>query len=195
MADSRLRFRYTSGMLRPLALASLALLLAAGCAHGAPNAPDFTLTDQRGAAWSLSAQRGKVVTLFFGYTHCLDTCPATLAKLASAIELQKSQSGAEIAFVTVDPQRDTPSALAAYVARFTGAPIVGLTGTQAQITSVEQSFHVWAQRIPGRRGNDNYDDAHTAIVFVIDRSGRIASMHDDADTVGAIAADLQRVLQ
>lgn len=176
--------------------ALLLLALLGGCARGGPAAPDFTLTDQHGAPWSLSAQRGKAVALFFGYTHCTDTCPATLAKLAHAIASEGSAgANAEIAFVTVDPERDNPAALARYVARFSGAAIVGLTGTPAQIAGVEQTYHVWAQRIPGRRGNDDYDEAHTAIVFVIDRNGRIASMHDDADTTAAIATDIGKVVE
>jgi protein SCO1 len=177
------------------ALLASCVLLASGCAHGAPPVPDFTLTDQHGAPWSLAAQQGKVVALFFGYTHCLDTCPATLAKLAQAIASQKDGVNAEIAFVTVDPQRDTPPVLAKYVARFSGATIVGLTGTPSQITQVEHAFHVWAQRIPGRRGNDNYEEDHTAIVFVIDRSGHIASMPDNGDNLATIAADLGKALQ
>lgn len=172
------------------------LALLGGCARGGTPAPDFTLTDQLGTPWSLDAQRGTAVALFFGYTHCSDTCPATLAKLARAIASQGDAGArAEIALVTVDPQRDTPAVLARYVRRFTGASIVGLTGTPAQIASVEQRYHVWAQKIPGRHGNDDYDDAHTAIVFVIDRNGYIAAMHDDADSLAQIAADIHKVIE
>jgi protein SCO1 len=177
---------------------SIALLLAllGGCAHNGPDAPNFTLTDQHGGAWSLSAQRGKAVALFFGYTHCADTCPATLAKLASAIASQGGDAGnAEIAFVTIDPQRDTPGTLARYIARFSGAPIVGLTGSPADVTSVERSYHVWSQRIPGRRGKNDYDESHTAVVFLIDRHGTIAAIHDDGDTVSAIASDVRKALE
>lgn len=176
--------------------ALLLLALLGGCASGGPTAPDFTLSDQHGAPWSLSAQRGKAVALFFGFTHCTDTCPATLAKLAHAIASHGAAGeNAEIAFVTVDPQRDTPSVLARYVARFSGASIVGLTGTPAQIVTVERLYHVWAQRIPGRNGNDDYDESHTAVVFVIDRNGRIASMLDDADGSTAFATDIGKVIE
>jgi protein SCO1 len=177
---------------------TLALLLAllGGCAHGGITAPDFTLTDQHGQPWSLAAQRGKVVALFFGYTHCADTCPATLAKLAAAVDSQGNAShGAEIAFVTIDPQRDSPAALARYITRFGGAPIVGLTGRPAQVAAVEKAYHVWSQRIPGRHGSDEYDDSHTAIVFLIDRSGTITAMHDDSDTVSSIAGDVRKALE
>lgn len=152
-------------------------------------APEIALTAQSGAPWRLSAQHGRPVLLFFGYTHCPDTCPATLAKLAAAVRDAKAER-AVIAFVTVDPERDTPAVLARYVARFDG-PIVGLSGTRAQIDAVERSYHQWAQKIPGKHGNDNYDDAHSSTIFLIDRDGDERVIHDADDGVGAIAADLR----
>ena len=152
-------------------------------------APQFSLTAHTGAPWQLSGQRGKTVALFFGYTHCPDTCPATLAKLANAVRDAKA-ANAVIAFVTVDPERDTPSVLARYLKQFDG-PIVGLTGTRAQIDAVERSYHQWAQKIPGKHGNDNYDDAHSSSIFLIDRDGDERVIHDADDAVGAIAADLR----
>jgi len=173
------------------------LALLAGCAgNSGPTAAPFTLVDQSGNAWSLEAQHGKAVALFFGYTHCTDTCPATLAKLATAFSSAGANaSDAEIAFVTVDPQRDTPPVMGRYIARFSGADIVGLTGTPAQIAEVERTYHVWSQRIPGRRGNNDYDEGHTAIVFLIDRTGHIASMPDDSDAVSAISNDVRKVIE
>lgn len=177
-------------MSRAFAAAALALL--AGCAH-ASTAPDFTLTDHTGHAWSLSAQRGTPVELFFGFTHCEDTCPATLAKLAKATAT--SHSSAEIAFVSVDPQRDTPPVLAAYLRRFDGAKIVGLTGTPAQIARVENAYHVWAQKVPGKRGANDYDEAHIATVFFIDAGGSQRMIADESDGVTQIAHDLRSIAE
>jgi protein SCO1 len=175
---------------------ALLLALAGGCAHDGISAPDFTLTDHHGRPWALAAQRGKAVALFFGYTRCTETCPATLAKLSTAVEVQGANArDVEIAFVTIDPRRDPPAVLARYITRFNGAPIIGLTGTPAQIAEVERAYHVWSQRVPGPRGRDDYDEAHTAIVFLIDRNGTISAMHDDADTVSAIASDVRRALE
>jgi protein SCO1/2 len=183
-------------------LVLVALLTAGACTHepsltgtplGVP-APDFTLTDQHGAPWSLSQQRGKIVALFFGYTHCEDTCPATLAKIADAIA-KSGAADAEIAFVTVDPERDTPPVMGAYVERFAGATIVGLTGTQAQIQSVEHAYHVWAQKIPGKTGGENYDDAHSSFTYLIGRDGKEAALHQDDDSPAAFAADLRALSQ
>lgn len=170
----------------PFVLALLALLVA-GCSRY-PAAPDFTLTDQHGASWSLSGQHGKTVALFFGFTHCPDTCPTTLAKLGKAIG---SNPSAEIAFVTVDPQRDTPAVMNAYLKRFGGAPIVGLTGTAAQIAAVERSYHVWSQKIPGKRGADDYDEAHISTVFFIDAAGRQRSIADQTDSVAQLASNVR----
>ena len=162
----------------------------AGC--GGTPAPDISLTDQHGQPWTLAAQRGSTVALFFGYTHCADTCPTTLAKLAKALERVQ---GAKVAFVTVDPERDTPAVVGKYVARFAGAPIVGLTGTQSQITATESAYHVWAQKIPGKAGNDNYDDAHASYVFLIDRDGNQRAILHEEDTVQTIAEAAQSINQ
>ncbi|HEV7179592.1 MAG TPA: SCO family protein [Candidatus Baltobacteraceae bacterium] len=160
-------------------------------------APDFTLTDHHGNPWTLSGQRGRVVALFFGYTHCADTCPATLAKLAKAIEAQGNDANnAEIAFVTVDPARDTPAAMNRYIARFGGRTIVGLTGDAADISRVEHAYHVWAQKIPGsHRSADDYDDSHSSIVYLIDRNGHERVVHDDDDRLSAFSADIHTLLQ
>lgn len=167
-----------------LAWAAVAVLLAA--CSSVPSAPGFTLTSDRGTAWSLAAQRGTPVVLFFGFTHCTDTCPLTLAKLVKA-----SGANATVAFVTVDPQRDTPPVMHAYLQRFDGPHLVGLTGTFDQILAVENAYHVWAQRIPGKRGSDDYDEAHATAIFVIDRSGHIARVLDATDSVTTIQRALR----
>jgi protein SCO1/2 len=170
----------------------LAVLLA-GCAR-TPSAPPIRLTDGSGSPWSLDAQRGKAVVVNFGYTHCADTCPETLAKLAHLVDgLGVQAREVEIAFVTVDPQRDTPQALHVFVRRFEtpNARIVGLTGTPAQISAVENAYHVWAQRIPGKHRNGEYDVAHSAVIFFVDQSGRLSSLHDDGDPDAVLARALR----
>ena len=168
-----------------------------GTALAIAQAPDFTLTSDSGRLWTLSSRHGKNVALFFGYTHCPDTCPATLAKLAKAVDLQGGKaSNVEIAFVTVDPQRDTPSVMKKYIAHFEGANIVGLTGTPAQVAGVEHEYHVWAQRIPGNHtGKDDYDDAHSSVVYLIDRDGNERVLHGDDDSLNSFTADLHTLVQ
>ncbi len=171
--------------MRRLLAISLALAFA-GCARGNP-AADFTLQNDASVPWTLSAQHGKAVVLTFGYTHCADTCPLTLAKLTKAAQsLGPRSADVEIAFVTVDPRRDTPAALHAFLQKI-GGGIVGLTGTPQQIDAVERAYHVWAQRVPGRRGSDDYDDAHASAIFFIDAHGNVKSLHDDSDSVDELA--------
>jgi protein SCO1/2 len=176
--------------LRNLGTPLLCALLLWSCGR-APAAPAFTLTDDRGQAWSLAAQRGTPVVLTFGFTHCADTCPATLAKLSRLAAA--SGRPIEIAFVTVDPQRDSVAAMHRFVRQFEreGVRIVGLTGTPAQIDAVETAYHVWAQRIPGKHRTRAYDVAHSAVVFFIDGGGGIASLHDDGDSDAVLSRALR----
>jgi protein SCO1 len=187
-----------------LALA-LACALLTGCAQAAAQhftgiavppaaAPNFTLTSDTGAPWTLAAQHGKIVALFFGFTHCTDTCPATLAKLAAVLRAQP-HANAEIAFVTIDPQRDTPAVMHAYIRRFSGARIVGLTGTPAQIASVERAYNVWSKPLPDPKGGNDYDEAHSAFTFLIDRSGDQRVVHNDDDAQRDYAADVRTLQQ
>lgn len=159
----------------------LALCALAACARGTA-APDFTLTDQQAQPWSLSAQH-RVTALFFGYSHCPDTCPTTLAKLSKALA---GIPNAQVAFVTVDPERDTPAVLKHYVTKFSGAPIVALTGSLGQIAATEAAYHVWSQKIPGRRGKYDYDESHLSYVFLIDRNGYQRGILHDEDSLATV---------
>jgi protein SCO1 len=160
-----------------------------GTALPAHPAPDFTLVDQHGQDWTLSAQRGMEVALYFGYTHCPDDCPLTLAKLSRALAILHA-SHAEIAFVTVDPARDTPERLSTYLRRFHGASIVGLTGPRAVLARVYRSYDIWAQALP-RKSNGSYDVAHASPVFLIDARGMLRVVHDDDDPRSAFVHDLR----
>lgn len=154
----------------------------AACGRGVA-APDFTLRDDRGSAWTLS-QQGKAVVLTFGFTHCADTCPATVAKLARLAATSNAPSAVEIAFVTVDPARDSAPVMHRFVTRFarSGDPsVVGLTGTQQQIERVKAAYHVWSA--PLRHG----EIAHTGAIFFIDSAGRIEGIRDDADSDASLA--------
>jgi protein SCO1/2 len=189
----------------PFALV-LAGALLTGCAQAAAQhftgvalppapAPNFTLTSDTGTPWTLAAQHGKVVALFFGFTHCADTCPATLAKLAAALHRDNAGARAEIAFVTIDPQRDTPSVMHAYIRRFGGAAIVGLTGTPAQIAAVERAYNVWSKPVPNPHGGTDYDEEHSAFTFLIDRDGKWRVVHSDDDAQRDYVADVRELLR
>ncbi|HTV94333.1 MAG TPA: SCO family protein [Verrucomicrobiae bacterium] len=158
-------------------------------------APNFTLTSDTGAPWTLAAQHGKIVALFFGFTHCTDTCPDTLAKLATVLRRDGAGERAEIAFVTIDPQRDTPAVMHKYIRRWSGARIVGLTGTPAQIAAVEHQYNIWSKPVPDPHGGTDYDEEHSAFTFLIDREGNWRVIHNDDDAQRDYLADVHELLQ
>ncbi|MBV8343461.1 MAG: SCO family protein [Candidatus Eremiobacteraeota bacterium] len=176
---------------RLLGLAGLACVASIlGCAH-APSAPNFTLQDDGAGPWTLADQRGKVVLLTFGFTHCADTCPAAVGKLALLTRALGARGrDAEIAFVTVDPARDTPSALHRFVTHFEpgSSRVVGLTGAPSAIASVENAYHVWSQRIA------HGEFAHSSVIFLIDARGRIRGLRDESDSEASLARAVAELL-
>jgi protein SCO1/2 len=172
----------------------LVIAFLAGCSPQGPAAPDFTLMADDNRPWMLSAERGHPVLLTFGFTHCADTCPATLAKLAH-LRRSLGDHGRDvaIAMVTVDPGRDSPAVLHRFVSRFDG-PIAGLTGSQAHVAAVESAYHVWAQRVPGRNRTAGYDVVHSAVIYVIDARGAIRGIYDDDEPEVALASAVRDAL-
>lgn len=186
----------------------LALLLAAtalaGCSAsgpafkntditGADYGKDFALSDHYGRARTLADFRGKVVVMFFGYTHCPDVCPTTLAELKAV----KERLGAEgkrmqVLFITVDPARDTPKLLASYVPAF-DASFLGLYGDEAATARVAKDFRVFYQKVPGSTP-DNYTVDHTAGSYVFDPQGRLRLFVRAGNPAGLLA-DVQTLLR
>jgi protein SCO1/2 len=166
----------------------LACPVALAACGSAATAPDFTLRNDRGNSWTLSEQRGNAVLLTFGFTHCADTCPATLAKLSRVSgSLRGAASRVEIVFVTVDPARDDSAVLHRFVSRFvqdSGAAIVGLTGTPREIARVEAAYHVWSA--PEPHGNF----AHSSAIVLIDPRGRLAGIQDDDASDATLARSI-----
>jgi len=157
-----------------------------------PLAPDFTLTDQSGRAFRLSDLRGHAVALFFGYTHCPDVCPTTLAALARA-KRKLGAAGArfDVVFVTVDPQRDTTTVVGKYVRLFDPS-FIGLTGTAAQLAPVYDAYKVYHQALPAQGSAAGYLVAHSLTVDFIDPHGRLRGFGDWSDTPDELAADAKQ---
>jgi protein SCO1/2 len=188
-----------------LSLSFAVLALAAGCAPHAPvdsapgtatlerkPAPPLALTDTSGKPFVLADQRDREVVLFFGYTHCPDVCPTTLANLARIDRAKltpEERAKVTIAFVTVDPARDTAARLAKYVHLF-GPRIVGLRGTDAQLATVEHDWHVWHQKTHVTKSG--YDVSHSSTIFVVAPGGDLVAVHDWADPDDVVAADLEK---
>jgi protein SCO1 len=160
---------------------------------GADYARDFALTDASGARRSLADYHGKVVVLFFGYTHCPDVCPTTLAQLAQARRLLGTDAErVQILFVTLDPERDTPQLLQRYVPAFDPS-FVGLTGSRQQIEATAREFKVFFQKVDGP-APDSYTLDHSSGSFVFDPQGRVRLYLSDKSRPDQIAPDLKRLL-
>lgn len=113
--------------------------------------------------------RGKLMLVFFGYTHCPDVCPTELQNMAEALDkLGPDANQVAPIFISVDPARDTPEALAAYVKNF-GPRIIGLTGSADDIASAAKAYRVYFSSAEGGAGNYTVD--HSAFVYLMDREG------------------------
>jgi protein SCO1/2 len=133
----------------------------------------FTLTGSDGQPFPSSRLDGKPAAIFFGFTHCPDVCPTTLARLVKLRRtLGKGDQAMSILFITVDPERDGPAEVGSYTGLF-NAPIIGLTGRPADIDRVKKQFGVFSAKVeqPGA----DYSVDHTAAVFLMDRNGKFVS--------------------
>ncbi len=192
-------------MMRSTCIVALLLLLVLPCTAAespfrtgvleppAP-APDFTLHSDRGTTVRLHDWRGNVVLLYFGYTSCPDVCPTTLAEFA---EVRKQLGAAaqhlRVAFVTVDPARDTPARLRVYTRAF-DATFVGLTGPKTTLAKVWKAYGVYVKshRVPG--SSEGYVVDHSATTFVIDAKGDLRLAIPFGTPVDDICHDLQLLL-
>jgi protein SCO1/2 len=177
-----------------IAAGSQTLALSGTRVDSGPPAPAVVLTDQDGRPFRLTDERGKVVVLFFGYAHCPDICPTTLATLAQADRrLGASASDVAVVFVTVDPQRDSVAALRKYVALF-DPRFVGVTGSQPALDAVYAAYHVWHQKLPNHGSAAGYLMAHSSAVYMLDRSGDLRVIHDWNDPPAVLAHDMKALL-
>ena len=136
-----------------------------------PAAPALRLALPGGSVFDLKDQQGKVVLLFFGYTHCPDICPTTLVDfVAVKRRLAERADRVRFVFVSVDPKRDTPDAAQRYVQAFDHS-FVGLSGDSIQLSLIQRGFHV-ASYVE-RDSTGEYSVAHSASVFLIGTDGRI----------------------
>jgi len=160
---------------------------------GLDYAKGFTLTDQNGQRRSLEDFRGKLVFVFFGFTHCPDVCPTTLAEMAGIMKaLGPEAERLQVVFITLDPERDTPELLASFVPAFHPS-FLGLTGDQATIDKVAKDFKVFAQKVPGKDGK-SYTIDHTAGSYVFDAQGRIRLFVRHGQPDDALLKDLRQLL-
>jgi protein SCO1/2 len=160
---------------------------------GAEYARVLQLADQDGRVRTLADFKGKVVVVFFGFTQCPDVCPTTLAELAQ-IKRALGPDGERLqgVFVTVDPERDTPDLLKAYVTTFDPS-FVGLRGDEAQTAATAKEFKVYFAKVPGKSPG-SYSIDHTAGSYVFDPQGRVRLFVRHGTGAEALTADLRKLL-
>lgn len=136
---------------------------------------------------------GKVVVVYFGYTFCPDVCPATLSKLADAMELLGDKAeGVQVIMVSVDPERDTPEALAGYVSHF-DPDFIGLTGDPDTINRVATLYGVVYEKAEGSEGT-GYTIDHTSTVVLVDKEGYLKLVLPFEGSAEQIASDIEYFL-
>jgi protein SCO1/2 len=161
---------------------------------GAPYAQALAgLADPQGQTRSLADWRGKAVLVFFGYTRCPDVCPTTLQEAAQVAQLLGPQADRfQVVFVTLDPARDTPDVLEAYVKSF-NPNFLALRGDDASTRQVAQHFKVFFERVEGKSpGNETFD--HTAASFIFDPEGRVRLYVRGGQGPEALAHDVRQML-
>jgi len=155
-------------------------------------APEFTLLNQDRLLVSLSEYRGRVVLLFFGFTNCPDECPATMAvwrQVDSMLGADADQ--VTYLFITVDPVRDTPEQLKAYLSVF-NSTFVGLTGSMDDIEFVARSYAAFFANIP--LAEEDYLVDHTTLTHLIDHDGNLIRAYPYGTIADDIAADIHYLL-
>jgi protein SCO1/2 len=160
---------------------------------GAQYARTLSLPDANGQVRSLADFKGKVTVVFFGYTQCPDVCPTTMAELA-AVKKALGPDGSRLqgVFVTIDPERDTPQILKAYMGNFDPS-FVALRGSLAQTEAAAKEFKVFYAKVPGRE-DGTYSMDHTAGSFVLDTEGRPRLFERYGADVDQEAADIKTLL-
>ncbi|WP_238482322.1 SCO family protein [Noviherbaspirillum aridicola] len=159
---------------------------------GLDYAKGFAMKDHNGQPRKLEDFRGKAVVVFFGYTHCPDVCPTTMAEMANVMQqLGPQAERVQVLFVTVDPERDTPQLLSQYVPAFHPS-FLGLIGDKAETEKIAKDFRVFYQKVNGKDGGYTMD--HTAGSYVFDPQGRIRLFVRHGQGTEPIVHDLKLLL-
>jgi len=191
-------------------IATCAMLAGAGvflaaCSKGKPEfrgvdiseveyARDIPLPDHNGQQRSLKDFRGKVVVVFFGYTQCPDVCPTTMQEMAEVKKmLGPDGDRLQSIFVTVDPERDTPDMLKAYMGNFDPS-FLALRGTPEQTAAVAKDFKIYFKKVDGKTPT-SYTMDHSAGSYIYDTQGRLRVYYRYGSGVEALAADVRTLLK
>lgn len=158
------------------AVANAAPALKSGVFSPARMAPEIAHKAADGSAFRLSALRGKVVVLEFGFTHCPAVCPASLAALVAARQKLGPQADRlQVVFVSVDPERDTPARLSTYLAQFDKS-FIGITGTPEQMAAIRKDYGITATRHAIGGSKTEYQVGHSSYLYFIDKKGMLRAL-------------------
>lgn len=143
----------------------------------------FTLSAANNQVFTEKEVNGKIVLLFFGYANCPDICPTSMAQLAEVMEkLGDDAKKVRILFISVDPHRDTPDMLQAYVEHFDDRYAIGLTGTEKQIADLARRYRVAYQIGKPSKANENhYEVSHSRGVYFFDSNGKARYLASDSE--------------
>jgi protein SCO1/2 len=160
---------------------------------GADFGQTLSLTDHTGKHRTLADFKGKAVALFFGYTHCPDVCPTTMADMKQAMKLLGSRADElQVLFVTLDPERDTQEVLAKFVPSF-DTRFIGLRGSVDEITATAKAFKIFSSKVQSE-GSSAYTIDHSAGMYVFDKAGKIRLYIDYGERPVDMARDIKQVL-
>jgi protein SCO1 len=161
---------------------------------GATYAKDFELTDHNGQVRHLKDFSGKVVIMFFGFTQCPDMCPTTMLELAEIKKnLGKDGDRLQALFVTVDPERDTPEILKAYMTNF-DPTFLALTTTPEKLAELAKDYKVYYKKVPGKTPT-SYTMDHSAGSYVYDTEGQLRLFTRYGTGAAALTQDIQQLLK
>jgi protein SCO1/2 len=164
----------------------------AGTALASAIGGPFQLVDQSGRTVTDADLKGKWSLVYFGYTHCPDACPTALNDISIALsELGPKRDAVRPVFITVDPERDTPEALKAYVTSF-DAPILALTGTAEQVAKAAKGYRVYYAKHPEAGGDYSMD--HSSVIYVMDPEGRFTASFTHESAPEQISERLKKLL-
>ncbi|MGA0569900.1 SCO family protein [Variovorax sp. VNK109] len=160
---------------------------------GADYAKDFSLTDHNGQVRSMKDFSGKLVVLFFGFTQCPDVCPTSMFELAEVKKaLGADGNRLQGVFITVDPERDTPEVLKAYMENF-DPTFLALRPTPAQLEALSKDFKMYYKKVPGQTPT-SYTMDHSAASYVYDTQGRLRLYTRYGMGAAALTSDLKQLL-
>ena len=193
-----------------LIFAALVLLVAAGLGayatlnRGAPGplgsgvalvGGPFTLTDQDGRRVTEKDFLGKYMLVFFGYTYCPDVCPTELQVMTAALDQMGSQADRiQPVFVSIDPARDTPQVIKAYVGNF-GPRLMGLTGTPEEVAAIAKAYRVYYAKAGNTASSTDYLMDHSSIIYLMGPDGRFVKHMPYTTDAAKLAAELQETLR